>query len=203
MNYAYVRISTNKQKQDRQLSAIHEFAKKGNMNIDRIFEDVMTGKRFDRPAFSELKGTVKQGDTIIVKEIDRLGRDWEGIKENYKWFEDRNINIIVIDVPLLSKSIYNEDGTIDLNMKLIKSIVLETYCFAAQNEREKISQRTKEALAVKKEHGIQLGRPKDPESQKTIDLIIKMHNKGCQTREIQFKTGKSRQYVCRIVKQYA
>ena len=81
--------------------------------------------------------------------------------------------------------------------------MFELYCYSAQCEREKISKRTKEALSAKKAQGVKLGRPKSEETQKTIDLIIEMHKKGCQTREIQFKTRKSRQYVCRIVKQYA
>ena len=96
-----------------------------------------------------------------------------------------------------------EDGTIDLNIKLIKSIVLDTYCFASQNEREKLARRTKDALKAKKEAGIKLGRPTTKKAQEVIDLIVRMTKEGYSTREIQFKTGKSRQYVCKIKKQYA
>lgn len=203
MKYAYMRISTNKQSTDRQESILNDYFEKNNLVMDDWFKDVITGKTFDRPDFDRLKNTVVAGDTVYFTEVDRLGRDWDGIKETYKWFEDRNINVIILEVPTLSLSIYKEDGTIDLNIKLIKSIVLDTYCFASQNEREKLARRTKDALKAKKEAGIKLGRPATKKAQEVIDLIVRMTKEGYSTREIQFKTGKSRQYVCKIKKQYA
>lgn len=203
MKYAYMRISTNKQSTDRQESILNDYFEKNNLVMDDWFKDVITGKTFDRPDFDRLKNTVVAGDTVYFTEVDRLGRDWDGIKEAYKWFEDRNINVIILEVPALSLSIYKEDGTIDLNIKLIKSIVLDTYCFASQNEREKLARRTKDALKAKKEAGIKLGRPTTKKAQEVIDLIVRMTKEGYSTREIQFKTGKSRQYVCKIKKQYA
>ncbi len=204
MNYAYMRISTNKQHTDRQEYILKDYFEKNNIHIDAWFIDIITGKTFDRPEFSKLKDTVKSGeDTVYFTEVDRLGRDWDGIKREYKWFEDNVVNVIILEVPALSMSIYKEDGTVDLNIKLIKSIVLDTYCFASQNEREKLSRRTKDALQAKKEQGVKLGRPATKKAQEVIDLIVKMANEGYSTREIQFKTGKSRQYVCRIKKEYA
>ena len=203
MKYAYMRISTNKQSTDRQESILNDYFEKNSLGMDDWFKDVITGKTFDRPDFDRLKNTVVAGDTVYFTEVDRLGRDWDGIKEAYKWFEDRNINVIILEVPTLSLSIYKEDGTIDLNIKLIKSIVLDTYCFASQNEWEKLARRTKDALKAKKEAGIKLGRPTTKKAQEVIDLIIRMTKEGYSTREIQFKTGKSRQYVCRIKKEYA
>lgn len=204
MNYAYMRISTNKQHTDRQEYILKDYFEKNNIHIDAWFVDVITGKTFDRPEFSKLKDTVKsEEDTVYFTEVDRLGRDWDGIKREYKWFEDNVVNVIILEVPALSMSIYKEDGTVDLNIKLIKSIVLDTYCFASQNEREKLSRRTKDALQAKKEQGVKLGRPATKKAQEVIDLIVKMANEGYSTREIQFKTGKSRQYVCRIKKEYA
>ena len=151
MNYAYMRISTNKQHTDRQEYILKDYFEKNNIHIDGWFIDVITGKTFDRPEFSKLKDTVKSGeDTVYFTEVDRLGRDWDGIKREYKWFEDNVVNVIILEVPALSMSIYKEDGTVDLNIKLIKSIVLDTYCFASQNEREKLSRRTKDALQAKK-----------------------------------------------------
>lgn len=203
MKYAYMRISTNKQSTDRQESILNDYFENNNLVMDDWFKDVITGKTFDRPDFDRLKNTVVAGDTVYFTEVDRLGRDWDGIKEAYKWFEDRNINVIILEVPTLSLSIYKKDGSIDLNIKLIKSIVLDTYCFASQNEREKLARRTKDALKAKKEAGVKLGRPTTKKAQEVIDLIVRMAKEGYSTREIQFKTGKSRQYVCKIKKQYA
>lgn len=203
MKYAYMRISTNKQSTDRQESILNDYFEKNSLGMDDWFKDVITGKTFDRPDFDRLKNTVVAGDTVYFTEVDRLGRDWDGIKEAYKWFEDRNINVIILEVPTLSLSIYKKDGSIDLNIKLIKSIVLDTYCFASQNEREKLARRTKDALKAKKEAGVKLGRPTTKKAQEVIDLIVRMAKEGYSTREIQFKTGKSRQYVCKIKKQYA
>lgn len=156
MKYAYMRISTNKQSTDRQESILNDYFEKNSLGMDDWFKDVITGKTFDRPDFDRLKNTVVAGDTVYFTEVDRLGRDWDGIKEAYKWFEDRNINVIILEVPTLSLSIYKEDGTIDLNIKLIKSIVLDTYCFASQNEREKLARRTKDALKAKKKQVLNL-----------------------------------------------
>lgn len=156
MKYAYMRISTNKQSTDRQESILNDYFEKNSLGMDDWFKDVITGKTFDRPDFDRLKNTVVAGDTVYFTEVDRLGRDWDGIKEAYKWFEDRNINVIILEVPTLSLSIYKEDGSIDLNIKLIKSIVLDTYCFASQNEREKLARRTKDALKAKKKQVLNL-----------------------------------------------
>ena len=108
-----------------------------------------------------MKRFLKQGDYLIVKEIDRLGRDWDKIKEEWKELKDRGINIIIIDTPILSDPLHGEKSTIDtLDNRLLQEQVLTLLCYMAQKEREKISQRTKEALQVLKRNGKVLGRPK-------------------------------------------
>ena len=102
------------------------------------------------------KQAAVSGDTIIIKELDRLGRDWDGIKEEWKYFDDKDINIVVIDMPLLSQAIYDKDGNIDLNIKFLKAIVFETLCYNAELERQKNSRRTSEKLQAIKAEGISL-----------------------------------------------
>lgn len=160
--YAYFRVSTNKQKIDRQEEALNEFKKQNNINIPKnnIFIDYYTGKTFNRENYQKLMKTIKPNDYLIVKEVDRLGRDWEGIKEEWKQLHDNNINIIIIDLPILSDTLPDQKSPLDtLEAKLIKYQLLELMCYTAQKEREKISQRTKEGLKAVKINGSKSGKP--------------------------------------------
>ena len=198
MYYSYVRISTNKQEYLRQYKAIDDFVKEKGITIDKRFEDTITGKTFNRPQFNELRELVKAGDSIIIKELDRLGRDWDGIKSEWKYFADNDINIIVIDMPLLAKSIYDGDGKIDLNMKFIKSIVLETLCYVSENERVKISKRTSESLRAKQSEGMVLGRPVNIERHKNI---IKLFKEGVNKSDIAFECDCTRATVYSVLRE--
>lgn len=120
MIYSYTRVSTNKQDYLRQDEAIKKWCADNNVEIDVSFSDTITGKTFNRDGYNRMKQAAVSGDTIIIKELDRLGRDWDGIKEEWKYFDDKDINIVVIDMPLLSQAIYDKDGNIDLNIKFLK-----------------------------------------------------------------------------------
>lgn len=178
MYYSYKRVSTDKQDLLRQETAIQEFCINNNITLDAAYSDKITGKVFHRPDYDKLKSVVKKGDTIIIKELDRLGRDWDGIKNEWKWFDDNDINIIVIDMPLLAQSIYDEKGEINLNMKFVKTIVFETLCYVSETERRKIGKRTSESLQAKKKQGMVLGRPKNKEvEQKVFELAAEGKSK--------------------------
>lgn len=160
--YAYLRVSTTKQDVSRQEEAINKWKEKNNIDIpkDNYFVDYYTGTTFDRQNYQELKDNLREGDYIVVKEVDRLGRNWTGIKEEWKSLKDSGINIIIIDMPILSDKLPSEDSDIDsLDNRLIKEQILTLMCYVAQKERDKISRRTKEALAEKKLHGTKSGRP--------------------------------------------
>ena len=182
--YYYIRVSTTKQDIARQLEAIKEWQQKNNIIIDdnNIFVDYYTGKSFDRENYQKLKSLLKENDYLIVKEVDRLGRDWDGIKKEWQDLKNKGVNIIIIDTPILSDNLPNEKPTIEgLDLRLIKEQILSLMCYSAQKEREKISQRTKEALHEKMKNGTKSGRPVGkPKSEynnkenfiKTLDLII-------------------------------
>lgn len=162
--FAYLRVSTTKQDVARQYEAIKEWKTKNNIDIpeDNYFIDYYTGKTFDRQNYQELKDNLREGDYIIVKEVDRLGRDWSGIKDEWKNLKDGGINIIILDMPILSDKLPDEENynQIDsLDNRLIKEQILTLMCYVAQKEREKISRRTKEALAEKKINGTKSGKP--------------------------------------------
>lgn len=178
--YAYLRVSTNKQKIDRQEDALNEWQKRNNINIlnNNIYTDYYTGKTFNRENYNKLMEIIKPNDYLIVKEVDRLGRDWDGIKAEWKRLHDNNINIIIIDLPILSDALPGVKSPLDtLETKLIKEQLLELMCYTAQKEREKISQRTKEGLKAVKSKGGQLGKPKGKYNTKenfikTIEYMI-------------------------------
>lgn len=160
--YAYLRVSTEKQNIVRQSGAIEEWQKNNNINIpkENIFVDYYTGKTFDRENYQRLKSTLKQGDYLIVKEVDRLGRDWNGIKKEWQELKDNDINIIIIDWPILSDCLPGQTPKIQtLDDRLIKEQMLTLMCYSAQKEREEISRRTKEILKQKKEQGTKSGKP--------------------------------------------
>lgn len=197
MIYSYTRVSTNKQDYLRQDEAIKKWCTDNNVEIDVSFSDTITGKTFNRDGYNSMKQAAVSGDTIIIKELDRLGRDWDGIKEEWKYFDDKDINIVVIDMPLLSQAIYDKDGNIDLNIKFLKAIVFETLCYNAELERQKNSRRTSEKLQAMKAEGIKLGRPVNTEVDKTV---CELYAQGMNKSDIAFYAGVSRPQVYAILK---
>lgn len=197
MLYSYVRVSTEKQDYLRQDVAIKKWCEENNATIDREFKDKLSGKSFNRKQYQEMRSIAKSGDTIVLKEIDRLGRDWDSIKEEWQYYTDNDINVLVLDMPLLSKSLYDKDGNVDLTIKLIKNIVLETICYTAQTEREKNSRRTKEALQAKKAQGMILGRPKDKEQEKQVK---ELYLEGKSKSDIAFLLNTSRAQIYKVIK---
>lgn len=179
--YAYFRVSTNKQKIDRQDEALKQYVKENNIEITQIFTDYYTGKTFNREDYKKLMEIIQPGDYLIVKEVDRLGRNWDGIKEEWKRLHDNKIKIIIIDLPILSDPLPGKQDVLDdlhkTELKLIKEQLLELMCYTAQKEREKISQRTKEGLKATKEKGTKLGKPRSNKSTKenfikTLEYMI-------------------------------
>ena len=160
--YVYLRVSTKMQDIGRQIEAINKWKKANNITIneENIYTDYYTGKSFDRDNYQAMKSKLKKGDYLVIKEVDRLGRDWDGIKKEWQELKDNGINIIILEMPILSDNLPSERPIIDgLDMRLIKEQILSLMCYSAQKEREKISLRTKEQLAVKKKEGKIAGRP--------------------------------------------
>ncbi len=150
--YAYIRVSTKEQNTDRQHEAIKEYAKANSLKYKAIFEDKSSGKNFDRPQYQALKETVKTGDTIIIKELDRLGRNYEEIKQELAEYSLKKVKVIILDLPQLNV----EDTTLS---SLLNNLVIELLSYIAQKEREKIHSRVMEGLQNAKEKGVRLGRP--------------------------------------------
>lgn len=137
MIYFYARVSTKEQNLDRQLEAAKNYR-----NVDRVFSDKVSGKDFDRPEYIEMKAILRPGDEVIVKELDRLGRDKEGIKDEIRWFKEQGVTLRILDVPTTLIDFQGQDWIADM----VNNILIEVLGAMAQNEREKTRRRQREGI---------------------------------------------------------
>lgn len=153
-NYAYIRVSTKDQNERRQLIALKPYSiKKQNIYIDK-----QSGKDFDRPQYQKLLKKLKKDDLLYIKSIDRLGRNYSEILEQWRILTKQiGIDIVVIDMPLLD----TRRGK-DLMGTFLSDIVLQILSFVSENERSNIKQRQAEGIAAAKAKGIRFGRPPKP-----------------------------------------
>ena len=148
--YGYVRVSTKEQNVDRQMIALREFGIEEKL----VFVDKVSGKDFQRPQYKRLIKKIKPGDTLVIKSIDRLGRNYDEILEQWRYItKDLQASIVVLDMPLLD----TRKGR-DLTGTLIADIVLQLLSYVAQTEREFIRQRQAEGIAAAKAKGVSFGR---------------------------------------------
>ena len=148
--YGYVRVSTKEQNEDRQVVAMREFG----VEDSRIVLDKQSGKDFDRPGYRRLTQKLKAGDTLVIKSIDRLGRSYDEILEQWRLLtKEKQVAIVVLDMPLLD----TRQGR-DLTGVLIADIVLQLLSYLAQTEREFNRQRQAEGIAAAKAKGVHFGR---------------------------------------------
>mgnify|MGYP002680495462 FL=1 len=154
MEYGYARVSTKEQNEQRQIVALMAFGVSGKC----IYVDKQSGRDFERPQYQRLVRKLKDGDTLVVKSIDRLGRNYEEILEQWRIItKEKAAAIVVLDMPLLDTR-----NNRDLTGMLIADIVLQLLSYVAQTEREYIRQRQAEGIAAAKSRGVQFGRkPKE------------------------------------------
>ena len=150
MEYGYARVSTKEQHEERQLIALTGFG----IAESAIFVDKQSGKDFERTQYRRLMRKLKDGDTLVVKSIDRLGRNYEEILEQWRIItKEKHAAIVVLDMPLLDAR-----QNRDLTGTLIADIVLQLLSYVAQTEREFIRQRQAEGIAAAKARGVRFGR---------------------------------------------
>lgn len=152
MLYGYARVSSRDQNIDRQIIALKEVG----VEEENIFIDKQSGKDFNRPSYQELLKVIKTGDMVIIKSIDRLGRNYSEILEQWRMITKvLKVDVKVIDMPLLDTS-YG-DGTLN---NFIADLVLQILSFQAEQERISIKQRQAEGIAAAKQKGVKFGRPR-------------------------------------------
>jgi len=149
--YGYIRVSSTDQNEDRQLVAMQEL----KIPPENLFAEKQSGKDFDRPVYQKMVEQLQEGDLLYIKSIDRLGRNYTEIIEQWRILtKEKGVDIVVLDMPLLDTS-----NKKDLLGTLIADIVLQLLSFVAQNERETIRKRQAEGIAAAKAKGVQFGRP--------------------------------------------
>ena len=152
--YGYIRVSSRDQNEDRQLIAMREI----DVPEKNIYTDKQSGKDFERPQYKKLVRKLKRDDLLYIKSIDRLGRNYEEIQNQWRFLtKDKGVDICVIDMPLLD----TRRGK-DLVGTFLSDIVLQVLSFVAENERVNIRQRQAEGIAAAKARGVRFGRPPRP-----------------------------------------
>lgn len=152
--YGYIRVSTREQNEDRQLIAMNNVP----VPKENIYTDKQSGKNFERPMYRKLVRKMKKDDVLYIKSIDRLGRNYEEILEQWRILtKEKEVDIVVIDMPLLD----TRRGK-DLIGTFLSDIVLQVLSFVAENERDNIRKRQAEGIAAAKARGVKFGRPKKP-----------------------------------------
>lgn len=173
--YGYVRVSTREQNEDRQMIAL------GEMNVPEknIYVDKQSGKDFNRPMYKKLVKKLRSEDLLYIKSIDRLGRNYKEILEEWRVLtKEKKIDIVVLDMPLLD----TRRGR-DLMGTFLSDIVLQVLSFVAENERKNIKQRQREGIEAAKLRGVQFGRPKKPIPENFGQIYIKWKEKEISGEE--------------------
>ncbi|WP_322173642.1 recombinase family protein [Acutalibacter caecimuris] len=149
--YGYIRVSSTEQNADRQLIAMRQRA----VPLGNIYADKRSGKDFERPQYKRLVKRLRPGDLVYVKSIDRLGRNYREIQEQWRVLtKEKEVDLCVIDMPLLDTRVAK-----DLMGTFIADLVLQILSFMAESERENIRQRQAEGIAAAKARGVRFGRP--------------------------------------------
>lgn len=152
--YGYIRVSSREQKVDRQLIALQELL----IPEKNIYVDKQSGKDFERPQYRRMVKKLRKNDLLYIKSIDRLGRNYGEILEQWKTLtREKGVDIVVLDMPLLD----TRRGK-DLMETFLSDIVLQVLSFVAENERKNIRQRQAEGIAAAKARGVKFGRPPRP-----------------------------------------
>ena len=149
--FGYVRVSSTDQNEDRQMLEMHDL----KIKRENIFIDKQSGKDFNRPNYQKLISVLTKGDLLYVKSIDRLGRNYKEILEEWRLLtKEKEVDVVIIDMPLLDTRVYK-----DLMGTFIADLVLQVLSFVAENERINIRKRQEEGIRAAKLKGVEFGRP--------------------------------------------
>ncbi len=181
--YGYARVSTQVQNEARQLAALREFG----VAEENIIIEKQSGKDFNRPRYQYLIEKLHTGDVLVTQSIDRLGRNYDEILEQWRLItKERKAAIVVLDMPLLDT---REDR--DLTGILIADIVLQLLSYVAQKERESIRQRQTEGIAAAKARGVHCGRKRIHVPDGFVDIAAQWENRGLSATAAAAKLGMS------------
>lgn len=192
--YGYVRVSSQDQNEDRQLIALQEL----KIRRRNIFIDKQSGKDFKRPQYRKMIRRLKKDDLLYIKSIDRLGRDYGEILEQWRMLtKEKGIDVVVLDMPLLD----TRRGK-DLMGTFLSDIVLQVLSFVAENERNNIRQRQAEGIAAAKARGVRFGRPEIKAPPHFEQTIRAWEKKEISLRDVVRQCGMSEATFYRRLRDY-
>lgn len=195
MNYGYARVSTIAQNLDRQLEELLKIGIDGK----NIYTDKESGKDFNRTNYKKLCRKLKPGDVLFIKAIDRLGRNYNMVLDEWRILtKEKGVDIVVIDMPLLDTRIEGKN----LFGKFIADVVLQVLSFVAENERETMRQRQAEGIRIAKAKGIKFGRPALPVPLNFDEIVVLYKRRAITSEKACELTGLTRGTFYRKLKQY-
>jgi DNA invertase Pin-like site-specific DNA recombinase len=193
MIYGYVRVSTTDQKEDRQLDAMTSF----RLTPNKIFTDKQSGKDFNRTHYKSMIKRLKEGDVVLIKSIDRLGRNYDEILEQWRIITKvKRADIVVIDMPILDTTQHK-----DLLGTFISDLVLQLLSYVAECERHNIKQRQAEGIAAAKARGVYFGRPIKYHPEDYVELYMRFKRKEISQRQAMKIMGACKGTYYKVIKQ--
>lgn len=176
--FAYHRVSSKSQKEDRGVNEINEYCRVNNITLDRpIFIDKQSGKNFDRPRYIVMKEDVlRKGDSLIITEVDRLGRNKNQIVEELRYFKDIGVRVLILELPTTLVELKGDNKLNGLILETISNMIIELYACLAEAELEKKNKRQIEGIQVMKDSGEwhKYGRPAAIEFKKFAEVYEKV-----------------------------
>jgi len=179
--YGYHRTSTTEQHLDRGIKEITDFCECNKYKLERIYTDQQTGKNFDRPRYIVLRDDIlRSGDTLIITEVDRLGRNKRDTVEELRLLANRNVRVMILEIPTTLQDISKMDNTMaQMILETVNHMLIELYATMAQAEVEKKEKRQREGIEAKKLRGDwnNYGRPKVTKPSNWDEIIVRVNSK--------------------------
>ena len=191
--YGYHRTSTKEQHLDRGIIEIQRFCESQNIKLTGIFTDKLTGKNFDRPRYTVLvEDVLREGDTLIITELDRLGRNKQELLKQLQSLKDKGVRVMVLELPTTLIDLSQMDNALArLMIETINNVLIEIYASLAQAEMEKKEKRQREGMEAKKLRGEwdEVGRPRAIEQEKFNQEFIRVVQKEVTPTQLQRELG--------------
>ena len=206
--FGYARVSTKEQNEGRQVTAIQEYCRQNNLELDdrSIFIDKVSGKDFNRDSYQALKTQLRAGDTLIIKELDRLGRNKLDVKKELERLKDLGVTVRILNIPTTLVALPTGSEWV---MDMVNNILIEVMGAIAEEERVKIKQRQAEGITQAQAKGKHLGRPKldwntitKQQQEQFKELYPKWKAKEITAADFMDQVGLKRNSFYKIVKQY-
>lgn len=179
--YGYIRVSSAEQNEARQFISLEKFG----VVRKNIYCDKVSGKNFDRPQYQKLRKRLKTSDVLVVTSLDRLGRNYEDVQEEWRYIvKEKKADIVILDMPILDTRTNK-----DLIGTLISDIVLQLLSYVAQTERENIRSRQAEGIAAARARGVHLGRYEEPIPENFYPIYEEYDNRNLRAQEAADKIG--------------